>query len=62
MLVKDYLDVDRDLKKNFRVRKGGRANQIILVSERKNEMALVDLALGNLTYETAALQSAVVAE
>ena len=62
ILVKDYLDVGRDLKRSFRVLKGRGDNQVILVNEKKNEMALVDLALGNLTYESASLQSAIVAE
>lgn len=62
ILARDHLDIERDLKRNYRVVKGRRSNQLVLVNEKKNEMAIVDIATGNLPYETASLQSNVVAE
>ena len=62
ILARDHLDIERDLERNYRVAKGRRSNQLVLVNEKKNEMAIVDIATGNLPYESASLLSNVVNE
>jgi WD40 repeat protein len=62
IFAKDYLAVERNFERNYQVLSGPKAHQLILINETKNEMALIDIPVGDMSYENASLRCKIVSE